>query len=124
MRCSRSRSAASPSWSRTREGRLELPELVLASGNPGKLREFAALLSMQVIPQAQLGIAEAEEPHATFPRDGVGEAPAGEPRRAAARAGGRLGPVRRGAGRRTRRELGLLRGARGRPGAARRAGKR
>jgi len=45
---------------------LEPPELVLASNNPGKLREIAALLSMQVIPQAQLGIAEAEEPHATF----------------------------------------------------------
>jgi XTP/dITP diphosphohydrolase len=45
---------------------LEPPELVLASSNPGKLREIAALLSMQVIPQAQLGIAEAEEPHATF----------------------------------------------------------
>jgi XTP/dITP diphosphohydrolase len=45
---------------------LEPPELVLASNNPGKLREIAALLSMQVIPQAQLGIAEVEEPHATF----------------------------------------------------------
>ncbi len=45
---------------------MEPPELVLASNNPGKLREIAALLSMQVIPQAQLGIAEVEEPHATF----------------------------------------------------------
>jgi len=43
--------------------------LVLASNNPGKLREIAALLAplaIEVIPQASLGIAEAEEPHDTF----------------------------------------------------------
>jgi len=53
---------------------LEPPELVLASNNPGKLREIAALLSMQVIPQAQLGIAEAEEPHATFLENALAKA--------------------------------------------------
>jgi len=53
---------------------LEPPELVLASGNPGKLREIAALLSMRVIPQAQFGIAEAEEPHATFLENALAKA--------------------------------------------------
>jgi len=53
---------------------LEPPELVLASNNPGKLREIAALLSMQVIPQAQLGIAQAEEPHATFLENALAKA--------------------------------------------------
>ena len=43
--------------------------LVLASGNPGKLREIEALLAplaIEVIPQTKLGIAEAEEPHDSF----------------------------------------------------------
>jgi len=42
---------------------------VLASANPGKLREFAALLapfSMELIPQAQLGIRPASESGTTF----------------------------------------------------------
>jgi XTP/dITP diphosphohydrolase len=46
-----------------------MKRLVLASGNPGKLREIGALLeqlSIEVIPQGRLGIAEAEEPHGTF----------------------------------------------------------
>ncbi|CAG0976199.1 XTP/dITP diphosphohydrolase [Burkholderiales bacterium] len=44
-------------------------KLVLASGNTGKLKEFRRLLSplgLEVIPQAELGVAEAEEPHHTF----------------------------------------------------------
>ncbi len=44
-------------------------KLVLASGNAGKLKEFRRLLSplgLEVIPQAELGVAEAEEPHQTF----------------------------------------------------------
>ena len=44
-------------------------KLVLASSNPGKLREIGALLaplSIELIPQAQLGIGEAAEPHVTF----------------------------------------------------------
>lgn len=46
-----------------------MKQLVLASDNPGKLREMGALLAplaIEVIPQARLGIAEAEEPHDTF----------------------------------------------------------
>jgi XTP/dITP diphosphohydrolase len=46
-----------------------MKQLVLASNNPGKLREIAALLSplaIEVIAQSRLGIAEAEEPHDTF----------------------------------------------------------
>jgi XTP/dITP diphosphohydrolase len=44
-------------------------KVVLASGNAGKLREFSALFSplgIQLIPQAELGVADAEEPHCTF----------------------------------------------------------
>ena len=44
-------------------------KLVLASGNPGKLREIGAILaplSIEVVAQSALGISEAEEPHATF----------------------------------------------------------
>ena len=44
-------------------------ELVVASSNPGKLRELAELLAplvVEIIPQARLGIADAQEPHVTF----------------------------------------------------------
>lgn len=44
-------------------------KLVLASGNPGKVREISALLaplSIEVVPQSQLGISEADEPYDTF----------------------------------------------------------
>ncbi len=43
--------------------------LVLASNNEGKLREFRRLLEplgVEVIPQAELGIPESDEPHPTF----------------------------------------------------------
>jgi XTP/dITP diphosphohydrolase len=53
---------------------LESPELVLASNNPGKLREIRALLSMGVVSQAQLGIPEVEEPHATFLENALAKA--------------------------------------------------
>jgi XTP/dITP diphosphohydrolase len=46
-----------------------LSRLVLASGNEGKVREFRRLLAplgIEVIVQADLGIVEADEPHATF----------------------------------------------------------
>ncbi|HMM54836.1 MAG TPA: RdgB/HAM1 family non-canonical purine NTP pyrophosphatase [Candidatus Desulfobacillus sp.] len=46
-----------------------LDRIVLASGNPGKLREFAALfapLGIELLPQSAFGIAEPEEPHCTF----------------------------------------------------------
>ena len=51
--------------------------LVLASGNAGKLREFARLLgplAIEVVPQAELGIPEAEEPHATFIENALAKA--------------------------------------------------
>ncbi len=44
-------------------------KLVLATGNPGKLREIGALLAplgIELVAQAELGIPEAEEPHDTF----------------------------------------------------------
>jgi len=44
-------------------------QLILASNNPGKLREFAALFApfhIDVLPQSAFAIAEAEEPHGTF----------------------------------------------------------
>jgi XTP/dITP diphosphohydrolase len=52
-------------------------KLVLASNNPGKLREIRALLapfSVEVIPQADLGISEAEEPHETFLENALAKA--------------------------------------------------
>lgn len=52
-------------------------KLVIASGNPGKLREFQFLLAplgIEVLTQAQLGIAEAEEPHFTFVENALAKA--------------------------------------------------
>ena len=46
-----------------------MQKIVLASNNAGKVREFQALLAplnFQVIPQGELGIDSAEEPHHTF----------------------------------------------------------
>ena len=46
-----------------------MQKLVLASNNAGKVREFQALLAplnFQVIPQGELGIPSAQEPHCTF----------------------------------------------------------
>jgi XTP/dITP diphosphohydrolase len=43
--------------------------IVIASSNPGKLREFRHLLAplgWEVVSQAELGVSSAEEPHATF----------------------------------------------------------
>jgi XTP/dITP diphosphohydrolase len=54
-----------------------MKQLVLASNNPGKLREIAALLAplaIEVIPQARLGIAEAEEPHDSFLENALAKA--------------------------------------------------
>jgi XTP/dITP diphosphohydrolase len=50
---------------------------VLASNNPGKLREFKRLLAplgLEVIAQGELGIAEAEEPHPTFIENALAKA--------------------------------------------------
>ncbi len=60
-------------------------KLVLATGNPGKLREIRALLDplgIGAVTQAELGILEAEEPHATFVENALAKA-----RHASARAG-------------------------------------
>jgi len=56
---------------------MEAKRLVLASSNPGKLREIGELLAplgIEVIPQARLGIAEAEEPHDTFVENALAKA--------------------------------------------------
>lgn len=52
-------------------------QLVLASNNAGKLREFEALLApcgIQIIPQSKLGVSEAEEPHITFVENALAKA--------------------------------------------------
>ena len=54
-----------------------MQKLVLASNNPGKLREFQFLLQplgIEVLTQVQLGIAEAEEPHVTFVENALAKA--------------------------------------------------
>jgi XTP/dITP diphosphohydrolase len=60
-------------------------KLVLASSNAGKLREIQAILEplgCEVLTQAALGIADAEEPHLTFIENALAKA-----RHAAGRAG-------------------------------------
>ena len=48
---------------------------MLASSNPGKLREIGALLrTMELVPQSALGIADAEEPHSTFLENALAKA--------------------------------------------------
>jgi len=51
-------------------------KVVLASNNPGKLRELEAILAprLQLISQAALGIAEAEEPHDSFVENALAKA--------------------------------------------------
>ena len=54
-----------------------MKRLVLASSNPGKIREIAALLeplAIEVVPQAELGIAEADEPHDSFLENALAKA--------------------------------------------------
>ncbi|MGE5170560.1 MAG: RdgB/HAM1 family non-canonical purine NTP pyrophosphatase [Rudaea sp.] len=54
-----------------------MERLVLASGNPGKLREFRRLLEplgITVVAQAELGIGEADEPHVTFIENALAKA--------------------------------------------------
>ena len=54
-----------------------MKKLVIASNNPGKLREFAHLLSplgIEVLTQSELGISEAEEPHVTFVENALAKA--------------------------------------------------
>jgi XTP/dITP diphosphohydrolase len=52
-------------------------KLVLASSNPGKLREFESLLTplgIDIVPQASLALAGAEEPHGTFVENALAKA--------------------------------------------------
>lgn len=59
--------------------------LILASGNPGKIRELQSLLQplgVELVGQRALGIADAEEPHGTFVENALAKA------RHAARLGG------------------------------------
>ena len=54
-----------------------MKQLVLASGNPGKLREFAALLAQcdfEVLPQSAFNVPEADEPHCTFVENALAKA--------------------------------------------------
>ena len=54
-----------------------MQKIVIASNNPGKLREFQFLLQplgIEVLTQAQLGIEEAEEPHVTFIENALAKA--------------------------------------------------
>ena len=51
--------------------------LVLASNNPGKLREFRQMLAplgIEVEPQSELGVREADEPHGTFVENALAKA--------------------------------------------------
>ena len=54
-----------------------MKELVVASGNPGKIREFEQMLvplGFEIVPQARLGIPEVAEPHATFVENALAKA--------------------------------------------------
>ena len=54
-----------------------MQKLVLASNNAGKVKEFQALLAplnFQIIPQGELGIPSAEEPHCTFVENAIAKA--------------------------------------------------
>ena len=55
-----------------------LTQLLLASNNAGKLKEFSALLAplgiSQIVPQGQLGIPEADEPYGTFIENALAKA--------------------------------------------------
>lgn len=52
-------------------------KIVLASNNAGKLREFAQMfapLGIELLPQAQFNVSEAEEPHVTFVENALAKA--------------------------------------------------
>jgi XTP/dITP diphosphohydrolase len=52
-------------------------KLVIASNNPGKLREIGAMLAplaIEVVAQGALGVSEAEEPHCTFVENALAKA--------------------------------------------------
>lgn len=52
-------------------------KIVLASNNPGKLREFSQMLApldFEILPQAHFQVPEAEEPHVTFVENALAKA--------------------------------------------------
>jgi len=52
-------------------------KVVLASNNPGKLREFSSILAsagIRMVPQGELGVSEAEEPFLTFVENALAKA--------------------------------------------------
>lgn len=54
-----------------------MKQLVLASNNAGKLREFAQLfapLGIELLPQSAFNVTEAEEPHVTFVENALAKA--------------------------------------------------
>lgn len=54
-----------------------MKKIVLASNNPGKVAEFQTMfdeLHLQIIPQGQLGVSEAEEPYGTFVENALAKA--------------------------------------------------
>lgn len=54
-----------------------LRKLVIASGNPGKLREIARLLEplgLEIVAQSELGVSPAQEPHPTFVENALAKA--------------------------------------------------
>jgi XTP/dITP diphosphohydrolase len=54
-----------------------MKQVVVASGNAGKLREIAAILApsgFAVVPQSQFNVPEAEEPHLTFVENALAKA--------------------------------------------------
>ena len=54
-----------------------MQKLILASNNPGKLREFSQLLApldFLLVPQADFAVPEADEPHATFIENALAKA--------------------------------------------------
>ena len=56
---------------------ISLNKIVIASNNPGKLRELAALLAplgIEALPQSDFQVVEAEEPHETFLENALAKA--------------------------------------------------
>lgn len=54
-----------------------MKQLVLASSNPGKLREFGQMFASQgieVLPQSTFGIADVDEPHGSFVENALAKA--------------------------------------------------
>lgn len=54
-----------------------MKKIVIASSNPGKLREFEQMLAplgIEIVPQSKFGIPEAGEPHATFIENALAKA--------------------------------------------------